>query len=296
MDMMAAIDEQGGPNKLSDEQSDKTLVWLAQFGIENFCKGEERIHRFCLEIEACINKLVGDNLMEGPVLWSSELYYRDKRILDSGRQKGDLFLNGLGSLSISGDDANESDGGKRGLRSTDFSRPGLRDLRAMSARNNSQQSFDSGRYSMSRLSTTGDLMDSQDYFGMASPVLTIDSATTFWSPFQTRAQSPSTSISSHRPGTSSSTNETVMLREERASIAKQRFLTDLKQTLTSLLISDLGTLVFARGSETDSWFSGDLGQDCMERKERSERKARRKSKKRTLEKKKSFRDLRGAQK
>jgi hypothetical protein len=296
MDMMATIEEQGGPNKLSDEQSDKTLVWLSQFGIENFCKGEERIHRFCLEIEACINKLVGDNLMEGPVLWSSELYYRDKRILDSGRQKGDLFLNGLGSLSISGDDASEPDSGKRGLRSTDFSRPGLRDLRAMSARNNSQQSFDSGRYSMSRLSTTGDLMDSQDYFGMASPVLTIDSATTFWSPFQTRAQSPSTSISSHRPGTSSSTNETVMLKEERASQAKQRFLIDLKQTLTSLLISDLGTLVFARGSETDSWFSGSLGQDCMERRERAERKARRKSKKRTLEKKKSFRDLRGAQK
>jgi len=87
-----------------------------------------------------------------------------------------------------------------------------------------------------------------------------------------------------------------MLKEERASQEKQRFLTELKQTLTSLLISDLGTLVFARGSETDSWFSGDLGQDCMERRERTERKARRKSRKRTLEKKKSFRDLRGAQK
>jgi hypothetical protein len=294
MDMMAAIDDQGGPNKLSDEQSEKTLRWLSQFGIENFCKGEERIHRFCLEIEACINKLVGDNLMEGPVLWSSELYYRDKRILDSGRQKGDLFLNGLGSLNISGDDG-EPDAGRRGLRSADFSRPSARDLRSMSLRNGSQQSFDSGRYSMSRMSMTGDLMDSQDYFGMASPVLTIDSATTFWSPFQTRAQSPSTSISSIRPGTSSSTNETVMMREETASLAKQRFLLDLKQTLTSLLVSDLGTLVFARGSETDSWFSGSLGNDCIERRERIERKARRKTKKRTLEKKKSFRDLRGAQ-
>lgn len=292
MDMMAAMDEQGGPNKLSDEQSEKTLRWLGQFGIENFCKGEERIHRFCLEIETCINKLVGENVMEAPVLWSTELYYRDKRILDSGRQKGDLFLNGLGSLSISGDDPNEETG-RRGLRSTDFNRPGLRDLRTMSARNNSQQSFDSGRYSMSRLSTTGDLMDSQDYFGMASPVLTNDSATTFWSPFQTRAQSPTTSVSSHRPGTSSSTNETV-ISSERAGQAKQRFLSELKQTLTSLLISDLGTLVFAKGSETDSWFSGDLGQDCIERKERAERRVRRKSRKRTLEKKKSFRDLRGA--
>lgn len=293
MEAMAATEEQGGPNKLSDDQSDRTLRWLSQFGIENFCKGEERIHRFCLEIEACINKLVGDNLIDGPVLWSSELYHRDKRILDSGRQKGDLFLNGIGSLNISGEDPQEAETGRRGLRSTDFNRPG--NLRSMSVRNGSQQSFDSGRYSMSRISTTGDLMDSQDYFGMASPVLTIDSATTFWSPFQTRVQSPTTSISSHRPGTASSTSETVMIREEQAGLARQRFLIDLKQTLTSLLISDLGTLVFARGSETDSWFSGSLGQDCMERKDRVDRKARRKSKRRTLEKKKSFRDLRGAQ-
>lgn len=301
MDMMAASDDHGGPNKLSDEQSEKTVRWLSQLGIENFCKGEERIHRFCLEIEACINKLVGDNLMEGPVLWSSELYYREKRLLDVGRQKSDMFASGLGSLHLSGDDQSDADAGRRGLRGPEFNRTGagLRDLRTMSARNTSQQSFDSGRYSMSRMSgVAGDLMDSQDYFGLASPVLTIDSATTFWSPFQTRAQSPTTSISSHhRPGTSSSSmNETVTMKEERASVAKQSFLSDLKQTLTSLLISDLGNLVFARGSETDSWFSGSLGEDCMERKERAERKVRRKMKKRTLEKKKSMRDLRSAQK
>jgi hypothetical protein len=298
MEMMAAADDQSGPNKLSDEQSEKTLRWLSQYGIENFCKGEERIHRFSLEIEACINKLVGDNLMDGPVLWSSELYHRDKRFLDSGRQKGDLYINGFGALNISGDDLTDPDAGRRSLRNTDFNRSSLQGLRGMSARNQSQQSFESGRFSgITRLSTTGDLMDSQDYFGMSSPVLTIDSATTFWSPFQTRAQSPSTSISSHhRPGTASSTNETVMMKEERASEVKQKFLTELKQTLTSLLLSDLGMLVFARGSETDSWFAGDLGQDCMERRERLDRKARRKNKRRTLEKKKSMRDLRGAQK
>jgi hypothetical protein len=293
MDMMAAPDVQGGPNKLSDEQSEKTLRWLSQFSIENFCQGEERIHRFCLEIVTCINKLVGDNLMAGPVLWSSELYQRDKRVLDSGRQKGDLFLNGLGSLNISGDDGEPE--GPRGLRGTDFNRPSTRDSRSISLRSGSQQSFDSGRYGPSRTSTTGDLIDSPDYFGRSSPVLTIDSATTFWSPFQAKPQSPSTSVVSMRPRTSSSMNETVTFREEQASLAKQRFLLDLKQTLTSLLLSDLGTLVFARGSETDSWFSGSVGEDCMERRERAEKKARRKIKKRTLEKKKSFRDLRGAQ-
>lgn len=298
IDMVTAPDDYGGPNKLSDDQSEKTLRWLSQYGIENFCKGEERIHRFCLEIDHCINKLVGDNLMDGPVLWSSELYYRDKRILDSGRQKGDLFFSGLGSLSVS-DDGNDQDPGSRGLRNLDFAptaRPSHRDLRSMSARNSSQQSFDSNKWGMSRGSTTGDLMDSQDYFGMSSPVLTIDSALTFWSPFQTRSHSPSTSVSSQRPATASSTNDTIILKSgESASMAKQRFLVDLKQTLTSLLISDLGNLVFARGSETDSWFSGDLGQECIERKEQHERRMRKK-KKRIIGKKKSFRDLRSAHK
>ncbi|PQE28614.1 chromatin assembly factor 1 subunit rlf2 protein [Rutstroemia sp. NJR-2017a WRK4] len=295
MDMVAASDDHGGPNKLSDEQAENTLRWLSQFGIENFCKGEERIHRFSLEIEQCISKLVGDNLMEGPVLWSSELYNRDKRVLDDGKQKGDLSLGGLGAFNLSGEDVSDIESTRRGLRSTDFTRPGFRDLRAMSTRNNSQQSFDSGRFSSSRLNP-GDLMDSQDYFGLASPVLTIDSATTFWSPFQTRAHSPTTSVGSARPNTASSTNETVIGKDEHTNAAKQKFLMELKQTLTSLLLSDLGTLVFARGSETDSWFSGTLGQDCIERKDRADRRAKRKIKKRVIEKKKSFRDLRGAQK
>lgn len=293
---VAAPDDHGGPNKLSDDQSEITLKWLARFGIENFCKGEERIHRFCMEIETCINKLVGDSMMEAPDLWSSELYSRDMRILDSGRHRSDPFLNNIRSLNISGEESHESEPGRRGLKTGDFGRQGGRDLRSMSMRNGSQQSFDSGRHSISRMSTS--YITEEDYFSLASPALSTDSsAQTFWSPFQTRSHSPTTSFTGQRPGTSSSsTNGTI--REERATQAKQRFLNDLKQTITSLLVSDLGNLVFSRGSETDSWFTGALGQDCMDRREEAERKAARrrsKSKKRTLEKKRSFRDLRSAQ-
>jgi hypothetical protein len=299
LDILATSEEYGGPNKLSDDQAEKTVKWLSQYGIENFCKGEERIHRFCLEIDTCVNKLVGDSLMEGPVLWSSELYSRDKHILDSGKQKGDLILTGVGTLSITGDFGQDPDVGRRSVRGVDMvstSRSGQRDLRSMSARNNSQQSLDSSRWSLSRGSTTGDIMDSQDYFGVASPVLTIDSATTFWSPLHTRIQSP-TSVVGLRPGTASTTGDTIMISspDPTGSTAKQSFLSDLKQTLTSLLISDLGTLVFARGAETDSWFSGDLGQECMVRKERQDRRVRKK-KKRVIEKKKNFHDLRSFQK
>ena len=74
--------DSGSPNKLSDEQSDITVKWLSQFGIENFCQGEERIHRFCLEIDTCVTKLVGDTLFEHPALWSSGLFQHDKRALE----------------------------------------------------------------------------------------------------------------------------------------------------------------------------------------------------------------------
>jgi hypothetical protein len=284
VDIMAAPADFGGPNKLSDEQSDMTTKWLNDYGVENsFCKGEERIHRFCLEVDKCVNKLVGDGMLDGPVLWSSELYRRDKEILDSGRQKGDLFLTGVGTLSIAGDEEYETQG-RSAPRSLDFAqRPSHGSLRSVSNRNGSQQSFDTSPWGRPPMS------DPHDYFGGSSPVLTIDSAVTFWSPFQTNAQSP-TSTTSIRPRTSSSSKGTVMLKQS-ASVNedKRRFLLDLKQTLTGLLLSDLGTIVFGNGSETDAWFSGDLGEDCIQRREEEDRR-----RKRQLARKKSMKTIRNS--
>jgi hypothetical protein len=279
VDVMSASQDFGGPNKLSDEQSEITLRWLTQYGVENFCKGEERIHRFCLEVDKCVNKIVGDNMIETPVLWASDLYKRDQQILDSGRQKGDLFLTGVGTLSIAGDEEYETHG-RPGSRNLDFAqRPSHSNLRSVANRNGSQHSFDQSPWTRST-------MDSHDYFGGSSPVLSIDSVATFWSPFQTQAQSP-TSATSIRPRTASSSKGTVMLKQS-ASVNedKRRFMLDLKQTLTGLLLSDLGAMVFASGSETDSWFGGELLEDCIQRDE-EERK-----RKKQLAKKKSMKNLR----
>lgn len=300
LDMLAAPDEFGGPNKLSDDQAHKTQQFLLSLGIENFCNGEERIHRLCLAAHDCIEKLIGTELLSAPDLWSSDFYTRDKRAFESGRQKGDIILSNLGTLSIPGDLEESLNPGIRSRRGAGSShlRPGLGDLRTISGWNGSQHSFDSGRWSMSRASTAGDFLDSPDYFGTASPVLTIDSTTTFWSPFQTRSQSPSTSISSYRPQSASTSNETVTTgaSDGACQAAKQEFLIDLRRTLTSLLISDLGAFVFARGSETDAWFSGRLGRECVVRREREARRSRAKSKRRVIEKKKSHGDLRSANK
>jgi hypothetical protein len=288
MDSIATVPDRAGPNKLVDEQVDLTSKWLTGYGIENFCKGEERIHRFCLEIDKLVNKLVGESVLEAPVLWSSELYRRDKDILDSGRQKGDLWLTGVGTLSIAGDEEYEVHSGRPPPRSLDFVQSvSPLNLRSVTTRA-SQQSFDSSS-KWSSGSRGLNLMDAQDYFGAASPALAINTAVTFWSPFQAGEDSTS-NTKEIRPATSASSKSTVLLQKSTVvNQQKRRFLLDLKQTLTGLLLSDLGTLVFNKGSETDSWFSGDIGEECIQRKEAEER--RRKQK---LARKKSMRSLKSA--
>lgn len=317
VELLAASESQGGPNKLSDDQAEKTLRWLQHCGIANFCQGEERIHRFSCEIASCTDKLIGESIVDAPVLWSSDLFMRDRRYLEtSGRSGRDRE-----SVGTPWDDASsimsfESD--NRRFNASARPNSSMRgDLRATLGQNNpSMQSFDSGRYSLSRASTSfSEVLDAQDYFSgsLMSPVPAIDTSTTFWSPFQasispstatSRAQSPTASttnlsspfthinqnsrhplfsrhggdgmqtpshMSSGRPGTSASSVDTVF--QQRISEEKARFLNDLRQTLTSLLLSDLGNLVFARGSETDYWFSN-LGQECIERREALEKRQR----------------------
>ena len=330
LDILAAGEDQGGPNKLRDEQAEKTLNWLEQLGIDNFCRGEERIHRFCCELDLCVGKLVGDTMADAPVLWAGPLYSRDKRLLENNRGFRDK------DSSIGMDDAVSviSDPERRYASPTRRPASSVRDLRSMSSYNLSQISVDSSRYNFSRASTVmSDILDSHEYFGGSSPVNAIDSTTTYWSPFQStlqsgsssatsRAQSPTTSMtnlsssfshpypqnlpshhSSTRPGTSSS-NETVQIQQ--LSEEKQKFYADLRRTLTSLLLSDLGSLVFSRGSETDEWFEK-LGQDCIDRRESLEQRSRRptvrrhrlsktaskQQQQRVIEKKKSTVNLRG---
>lgn len=330
VDLLAASEEQGGPNKLSDDQAETTSLWLQKYGIENFCLGEERIHRFCCEVDKCISKLVGETIREAPVLWSSELYKRDKLWYDRARaREREHSWAGDDSASIISDQDRKFGASSTSSRPTSFAR----DLRTLAAHNPSQQSFDSSRQSFPRASSAlSDILDGQEYFDRASPAHTVDSSSTFWSPFQpvlspgsglSRAYSPTTSLtnlsttfshphyatapstssySTGRPGTAASSNETVFQQQQRVEDEKTRFLGELKQALTSLLLSDLGNQVLARGSETDTWFEK-LGQECIDRKDALDRRAKRRSdmkekrssgRPRVIEKKKSFGNLRGA--
>lgn len=324
LDIIAAPLEQGGPNKLSDDQAEMTSTWLRQYGIENFCQGEERIHRFCCEVEKCVTKLIGETIRDAPVLWSSELYKRDKAMYD--RMKMREREHGW-----PGDDTG-SIMSENERRQTYSMRPGVRqDLRAMSSQNTSQQSLESIRHGFGRYAASlSEVLDGSEP-DRYSPVHTHDAAGTFWSPFQPtrspasgRAYSPTTSltnlsttfsgsphnapvashssISTGRPATATSSNETVY--PHLADGDRARFLAELRQSLTSLLLSDLGSQLLSKGSETDMWV-GKLGQECIDRKEALEQHAQRKhalkekpsrslTKPRVIEKKKSFGNLRGA--
>ena len=331
MDLLAASEEQGGPNKLSDDQAELTQSWLQQYGIENFCRGEERMHRFCCEVDRCISKLVGETIREAPVLWSSELYKRDKIVYDRlrARERDQTTWTSDDGASII------SDNDKRFMSTS--SRPGSinRDLRNMSPHNMSQGSFDSPRHMPRQSATLSEILDG-DYFDKTSPLYNADTSSTFWTPFQpamspgsgnSRAYSPTTSltnlsttfsgganhaplpsnssVSAGRPGTAVSSNETVY--QHRADDEKTQFLHELRQSLTSLLLSDLGSQVLAKGSETDNWFES-LGQQCIDRKDALDRRARRRNEKKekdkqqvrsstrppVIVKKKSFNNLRGA--
>ncbi|KAI0546166.1 hypothetical protein F4679DRAFT_422079 [Xylaria curta] len=320
--LLAAREDQGGPNKLTDDQIEKTNKWLQQSHIRKVCVGEERIHRLCCEIDNCVGRLVGDSVTANPVLWSSALYMRDRKIFDGPPRRGrDRESN------YEADDAMSVISSEYNRRWTPTPNRPSSVLRGMSMNNRSQISIDSGRHSWSRASTAAlDLSDARNYHYGSSP--SIDSATTFFSPFNStisasssatsRAQSPTGSrgglpgLFSHpyqqsipstasltQPDTTASSTETVQ--QQRLSEEKHRFLSDLRQTLLSLLISDLGNFLYAYGSETDIWFN-DLGQECLDLRPADDEVAQRAlanqdannghTKQRVLEKKKSSINLR----
>ncbi|KAI9807233.1 MAG: hypothetical protein M1825_005951 [Sarcosagium campestre] len=262
-DLLTAPKEQGGPCKLSDDQSDLTLKWLARYDIENLCKGEERIHRFYLEIDRCVERIVGSDILGAPVLWSSELFQRDRASFDSSWDRSGLGVSAVEKLAAIGSHRSERD--RRPHTQQTFghaSRSSMQDLRATSLRNVSQQSFDSGRWSA---------VGSHDGNAVSGATLGMDTSTTFWSPLDARASTPPRSSAHPASEASSHRYCNAPCRQSDDSCPKKReFLNGLKQDLVGLLLSDLGPIVLTRGSETDGWFSSDLGEQCIRRQEEKE--------------------------
>lgn len=266
MNVMKATKSQGGPNKLSDEQVEITRKWISHHGIDNFCRGEERIHRFCYEVKSSINKLVGDSMAETPVLWASELFQRERTKFEGPGSRGIPSISttpGARPSSISSEDA---------LASMHYSSLGFRGTESLRPtempplmRKSSHQSLSSEKWKYARNVESDNVSSSGGSYGRATSSSTTESYTTFWSPFQTQAQSAASASSFQSRPPSMLGDTPVHRRTERAVHGKSVFLDELRQTLTSLLLSDLGSPVWSCGSETDAWFMDFLNQARVQR-------------------------------
>lgn len=80
-DAMFAPVEYAGQNKLSDREAEATKKWLDGQQIQNFCTGEERIHRFSCEVDDLVKRVIGDALSgrrnRGQSLLTSSVLFKD---------------------------------------------------------------------------------------------------------------------------------------------------------------------------------------------------------------------------
>ncbi|CZT21828.1 uncharacterized protein RCC_07695 [Ramularia collo-cygni] len=234
LELLSARPEHGGPNKLSDEQSRITAAWLERQNIDNLCKGEERLHKFCMEVKRCIESIINAPA-ESSTISSNALFSREGSSWQGRRtQYGQATLAGLYGSA-----------GQARLLSL---QPHLRSSDALSGSSRALSS-----------------VSSRDYLETRSPTLTNKSSMPFWSPAMTEAESPSSTTSI---GTSlkQSAMESFQNKRGDAPMATQRPALDrLRERLTGLLLSDLTSSLYNEGSETDVAFWTGLGSDLVNR-------------------------------
>lgn len=242
LDILSTPLSHGGPNKLNDKQIALTVEWLSSHNIDNICKSEERLLRLCHEVSRCADSLVGDNIAEHPVLWSSELF---KDVQPSARQCHSTFDNASPSGSARERleamyNTQQHQGGVTRLSSPVHF--GARDPPSRLSTPSQDWFYDTGFSHLSR--------SSSEYSRSCSPTLTNDTSASMWSSFTTGQQtlSSSTSFPSYVP------SRTLSDRSSNGSLSMHRsrkeFLDELKQNVVGLLLSDVGGL-FLCGSETD---------------------------------------------
>ena len=236
LEILTAHKDHGGLSKLADEQVDLTWRWLTRNSIENFCKGEERIHRFCFEIQKCVNKLVGPNLIESPVLWSSRIFEREKSTLNP-----------------------------RPLRSTNHEqlrKPANDDF---TARTGDRLTFPQGSQASwgpslvpSSILPNFDLSCTDEAWSQPRSSV-VASFTDLGNQSRLKYSSGTTPIpyalQTYQAALPPSSSSTYHLPPEELISAKTDLTQHIKKALGSLIVSDLGYLLWVHGSETDTWIN-----------------------------------------
>lgn len=237
LELLSAPVGKGGTNKLSDIQIDMTARWMQARGVERVCRAEERIHRFCFELTRCIDHFAGQSIVDNPVLWSSQLFQNQKPLSDH-------ILGRFGTP-----DSDSSSLKKlRSMYDNNFS--GSYEVHVSSQWNRYPTPLRTTMHSNFATRSISPTTNPHDYFGCRSPTLTHKSSGTLWSSFSAGPQSPSSATSFPSRALSPLSNGRPLSRDSSLQQSQASFLDELKQNLTSLLISDFHDL-FRSGSETD---------------------------------------------
>jgi hypothetical protein len=236
LELLSAPVEKGGTNKLSDVQIDMTLCWMEARGVERICKAEERIHRFCFEVTRCLDQFVGESVAENPILWSSQLFQNQKPL--SGHANSRI---GTPSSDPSASAQLRSMYDKRILGPYE-AHPSTQWGRSITPSRTTHPNFAARSISPKSVQ--------HDCFGCRSPTLTHKSSGTLWSTFSPGPQSPSSATSFPSRALSPMSTGRPLSRHSCLQQSQASFLNELKQNLTSLLLSDFHDL-FRSGSETD---------------------------------------------
>ena len=253
-DILPAPTEQGGPHKLSDYQVDITNRWLEEHASENFCRGEEIIHRFIAEVDDVARRLVPDTADEMSVVAST--FWESEEFLEEAMEFGLLEIGGGGG------GGRRDDGYTHGRRSEEIPR--------------NQSGVDLfGLLGRSRGKTVGDGSETRSIRSTHSHSRTA-SLSVYTRPLPDVFVRPSSSHSVSYPPPSPVPSHfsrvphpLIPMTRSGSSVDEKganQFLQSTRQRLASLLLSDLGMEMWATGSETDEWFTDGLADACLERK------------------------------
>ena len=234
LEALTAPDDQGGFSKLGDEQVERTTRWLTQNSIENFCRGEERIHRFCYEIQRCVKKLTGPSLLDSPVLWSSRLFEHEKRTFEGASLTPRRQALGQPSMLPSQSLINKYDWG---IDQNVFDIPG---------------DFRTSFFTERELSVAAALQPNT-FHNDPSPR----------EPMRPWPQNSSTPIARSSAMASTYTGSSNGHMAGGIDLAKRKFGDHLKDDIYSLFLSDLGYPLWNAGSETDGWVSNGLDNTAL---------------------------------
>ncbi|BFZ59995.1 hypothetical protein YB2330_001017 [Saitoella coloradoensis] len=255
--------------KMADHDVDIAVQYISGGGIFNFCPGEERMARFCAEVEGVGRKvMLGERDVDcsdpegfGVGIWQSELFMGDA----VKPHWADHYSTPRPTSRAAFTDTHGPTSTSR--RSDELFRKTSSDLLGLGLigrmRSNSLKSTD-GNGKERSLSHGRGRADSNQSNGnprvLLSPVVSEphqrQRGWDWRSPPQVDA-----------PVFPSSDRGRVMFDEE----ATKAFVVRIRESLMCLLLSDLGSDLWAQGSETDVWFSDDLVETCRRRKEEQQR-------------------------